>query len=64
MEKQEFKISINAPREKVWEVLWNDTTYPAWTAVFSEGSHAVTDWKTRRVVRAEVRRPGGARRRQ
>ena len=45
MEKQEFKISINAPREKVWEVLWNDTTYPAWTAVFSEGSRAVTDWK-------------------
>ena len=45
MEKQEFKVSINAPREKVWDVLWNDATYRAWTAAFSEGSHAVTDWK-------------------
>ncbi|HEX6181458.1 MAG TPA: SRPBCC domain-containing protein [Chitinophagaceae bacterium] len=45
MEKQEFKVFINAPRERVWDVLWNDTTYPAWTAVFSEGSRAVTDWK-------------------
>ena len=45
MTKQEFKVSINAPREKVWEVLWNDATYPAWTSAFSEGSHAVTDWK-------------------
>ncbi|HYF33494.1 MAG TPA: SRPBCC domain-containing protein [Chitinophagaceae bacterium] len=45
MQKQEFKVSINAPREKVWDVLWNDATYPAWTSVFSEGSHAETDWK-------------------
>ena len=45
MEKQEFKVSINAPREKVWDVLWNDATYRAWTSAFSEGSHAVTDWK-------------------
>ena len=45
MQKQEFKVSINAPREKVWEVLWNDDTYRAWTSVFSEGSHAQTDWK-------------------
>ena len=45
MTKQEFKVSINALREKVWEVLWNDAIYPAWTSAFSEGSHAVTDWK-------------------
>lgn len=45
MEKQEFKISIEAPREKVWDVLWNDDTYRAWTSVFSEGSRAETDWK-------------------
>lgn len=34
----------NAPKEKVWNVLWNDTTYKKWTSVFSEGSHAETDW--------------------
>jgi hypothetical protein len=45
MEKKEFKISIDAPREKVWNILWDDTTYPIWTSAFSEGSRAETDWK-------------------
>jgi uncharacterized protein YndB with AHSA1/START domain len=45
MEKQEFKIAIDAPREKVWNVLWEEDSYRAWTAPFSEGSHAVSDWK-------------------
>jgi uncharacterized protein YndB with AHSA1/START domain len=45
MEKQKFSISIDAPREKVWNVLWNDDTYRAWTSAFSEGSHAETDWQ-------------------
>jgi hypothetical protein len=26
MEKQQFKIAINAPREKVWKILWDDAT--------------------------------------
>jgi uncharacterized protein YndB with AHSA1/START domain len=45
METKEFKININAPREKVWNVLWGDDTYPAWTAAFAEGSRAETDWQ-------------------
>lgn len=45
MEKLAFSIDINAPAQKVWDVLWNDVTYPQWTAVFSEGSHAESDWK-------------------
>ena len=44
MEKKQFKILINAPREKVWEKLWNDASYREWTAVFAEGSSAETDW--------------------
>lgn len=44
MEKIRFTTIINAPREKVWSVLWTDETYRAWTSAFSEGSHAVTDW--------------------
>jgi uncharacterized protein YndB with AHSA1/START domain len=45
MEKQQFSIAIDAPREKVWDVLWGKTSYPAWTSVFAEGSSVETDWK-------------------
>lgn len=45
MEKLKFNTTINAPREKVWDVLWGDNTYSKWTAVFSEGSKVETDWK-------------------
>lgn len=41
----EFTIIINAPREKVWDTLWTDATYRAWTSAFAEGSRAETDWK-------------------
>lgn len=45
MKKLQFSTSINAPASRVWEVLWNDNNYRQWTSVFSEGSHAVSDWK-------------------
>lgn len=48
MEKLTFRISIDASREKIWDVLWNDVTYPVWTSVFMEGSGADTggqNWK-------------------
>lgn len=45
MERKEFTAVISAPREKVWKVLWSEETYPKWTAVFSEGSRAESDWK-------------------
>lgn len=45
MERRTFKISIDAPREKVWDILWSDATYREWTSVFSEGSRAESDWK-------------------
>ncbi|MBD8487402.1 SRPBCC domain-containing protein [Echinicola sp. CAU 1574] len=45
MEKLTFTIQINTSPEKVWETLWDDKSYQAWTAVFSEGSRAETDWK-------------------
>ena len=38
-----FETEIKAPREKVWQVLWNDDTYRKWTSAFTEGSHAVSD---------------------
>lgn len=45
MEKLKFSVRINAPREKVWGVLWTDDTYRKWTSVFSPDSHAQSDWK-------------------
>jgi len=46
METKQFNITINAPREKVWDTLWSDATYREWTTPFFEGSYAVTDWQT------------------
>ena len=49
MVTKHFKTAINAPREKVWEVLWGNDTYPEWVKVFSppgsEGSTAKTNWQ-------------------
>jgi uncharacterized protein YndB with AHSA1/START domain len=44
MEKLHFTQQINASRERVWDVLWNERTYSQWTAPFGEGGRAETDW--------------------
>lgn len=38
-------IKINAPKEKVWQILTDDKYTRIWYSEFSEGSHAQTDWK-------------------
>lgn len=45
MKTIKLSTHINASREKVWSVLWDDSTYREWTSVFHEGSHAISDWK-------------------
>ncbi len=45
LKKIHFKVSIKASAEKTWNILWDDATYRAWTSAFSEGSHAVSNWK-------------------
>ncbi len=45
MDKLKFSTVINAPCEKVWDVLWGAATYPLWTAPFAEGSRVETDWQ-------------------
>ena len=39
MQKLHFSIVINAPKEKVWHTMLDDTTYREWTAAFNPGSH-------------------------
>jgi len=46
MEKLHFKTTIKAPKEKVWNVLWDIESYKKWTKAFSESSNVETDgWK-------------------
>ncbi|MFC5382616.1 SRPBCC family protein [Aquipuribacter nitratireducens] len=47
----EKQIDVEAPRERVWEVLTADATYRQWTAEFAEGSFAETDWQEGSSVR-------------
>jgi hypothetical protein len=44
MQKLNFSIVINAPKEKVWNTMLEDKTYRKWTEVFSPGSHYVGSW--------------------
>lgn len=38
-------IEIYAAKEEVWNVLQSDESTRIWYAIFSEGTHAETDWK-------------------
>jgi hypothetical protein len=45
MQKIHFSIHINAPKEKVWEIMLDDVIYREWTLPFNEsGSYYVGDW--------------------
>ena len=37
----QFSIEIEAPREKVWQTLWEDTTLRDWGNIIDEGLHMV-----------------------
>lgn len=41
-----FAITINAPREKVWETIIGPDSYREWTAPFMEGSTFEGSWNT------------------
>jgi len=44
MQKLNFKIEINSPKEKVWKTMLEDKTYRIWTETFSKGSYFIGDW--------------------
>lgn len=44
MQKINFSIQINAPKEKVWDTMLEDVTYREWTTPFHEGSYYKGDW--------------------
>lgn len=45
MKTLNFSITINAPREKVWNTMLGDTTYRQWTKVFNADSHFEGNWE-------------------
>lgn len=46
MKKLQFSITIDAPREKVWETITNKESYEEWTKVFEPTSSYRGEWKT------------------
>lgn len=44
MKTLKYQITIDAPKENVWKILWDIETYQKWTSVFSQDSSAVSDW--------------------
>lgn len=46
METLSYEIIINAPAQKVWDILWGPETYSEWTQFFGAGSTVMkSDWK-------------------
>jgi len=45
METLSYEKIIDAPKEKVWDILWGTETYSEWTKFFGPGSIMKTDWK-------------------
>lgn len=45
METLSYEKVINAPLQKVWDVLWSPETYSEWTRFFAAGSQMKSDWK-------------------
>lgn len=44
MKKLRFSVEINAPKEKVWNTMFNKDTYSVWTEAFSPGSRYEGSW--------------------
>lgn len=38
-----FSIDIKAEKTKIWEALWNDSSYRKWASIFFEGSYVTAD---------------------
>ena len=45
MQKIKLSIDIQAPKEKIWDVLLEHNTYRQWASVFHPGSYAEGDWQ-------------------
>lgn len=44
MKTLQFETTINAPKQKVWSIMIDDSTYREWTEVFSPGGYYEGSW--------------------
>lgn len=59
MELLEKSIFINAPKEKVFDILINDSTYREWTSAFCEGSYyEIESWEVWQKIVFKSNTPG------
>ncbi|MGH1517700.1 SRPBCC family protein [Chryseobacterium sp. JK1] len=45
METLSYETIIDAPLQKVWDILWSPKSYTEWTQYFGPQSFMKTDWK-------------------
>lgn len=45
MNKMQFTIEINAPKEKVWDTLWQDDTLREWASIIDPGTYMIGELK-------------------
>lgn len=45
MKKLKLSIEIKAPREKIWNTLWEDKTFRDWANIVDEGTYMVGEMK-------------------
>lgn len=45
METLSYEKVIDAPLQKVWDILWSPETYSEWTKFFGPDSRIKSDWK-------------------
>lgn len=45
MKKLQFSVEIKAPREKVWNTLWEDKTFRDWANIIDEGQYMIGEIK-------------------
>lgn len=45
MKEMQFRVEINAAKERVWDTLWQDETLRQWAGIIDPGTHMVGDLK-------------------
>jgi uncharacterized protein YndB with AHSA1/START domain len=45
MKELQFSVLINAPKQKVWDTLWQDGTFREWAGIIDPGTHKVGELK-------------------